>query len=96
MEINKELLITEEIETVIEAVGKDEASAMQDIFKKHRIDIHSHVEGYIVEMHVISFVAIEYKRETFIKKFLWLFLPQEHERYYLKIKLISHVKTIKK
>ncbi|MFV0379487.1 MAG: DUF4312 family protein [Anaerorhabdus sp.] len=96
MEVNKELIVSEVIENIIETSGKSELELMQSVFKKHRQEMYSSIDGYVVEMHITSFVIEELTRDAIIKKFLFFFLPQEHEFYTIKVKLVTELKIIRK
>lgn len=94
--MNKELLAEEIVEITISQTGKTEENVYQNIFNELRKEVHSRIEGYLVEMHVESFILLNEDVETSIKKFLFFFMPVEHKLYKKTAKLIVRVKKIQK
>lgn len=94
--MSKELLEKKQIETVIKASGKNEEEAIQAIFKKQREEIYQHIDGYLVEMHVVSYMELSRNKKTKVKKFLGLFMPVEHVEIELEVKLKTEVTVLMK
>ena len=78
---DRELLQEKDYEISIQSSGKSREEVYQNLFKQLRNDIHSHIEGYLVEMHVESMRLVHEEIEKFTKKFLFFFLPVEHTRF---------------
>lgn len=77
----RELLQEKVYEITISSTGKSHEDVYQNLFKKLRSDIHGHIEGYLVEMHVESMILKNIQEKKFTKKFLFFFLPVEHVLY---------------
>lgn len=93
---NKELLRSIEIPVVIDVAGKSEQEMFVKAFKQITPKIHEHINGYLVKMNVNSVVVESFERETYIKKFLWLFMPVEHERFTMRINFKVEINYIEK
>lgn len=77
----KELLQEKVYEITISSTGKSHEEVYQNLFKQLRSDIHGHIDGYLVEMHVESVILRNIQEERFTKKFLFFFLPVEHVKF---------------
>ncbi len=66
---DRELLQEKDYEISIQSSGKSREEVYQNLFKQLRNDIHSSIEGYLVEMHVESMRLVHEEIEKFTKKF---------------------------
>ena len=94
--MEKELLYKTEVQLELEGRGKSEQEATQNIFNILRSRIHSEIDGYLVEMHVTSFVLMSQDIEKKIKKFLYFFMPVEYETYIVRAKVTADVSALRK
>ena len=91
----QELLQHEDVEITLTQRGKTEEEALRNIFNQLRRDIHSHISGYLMEMHVGSVVLLRKDAQKKIKRFLFFFFPIEHQTITLEMKLKVSVISIK-
>lgn len=94
--LQEELLQYEDVEIVLIQRGKTEEEALQNIFNQLRRDIHSHIDGYLMEMHVGSVILLRKEVREKIKRFLFFFFPVEHRTVTLEMKLKISVTSIKR
>ena len=91
----QELLDSTEVTLEITQSGKNEAEVCQKIFGQLRKELHGRVDGYLIEMHVTSFVFLEKKVDKQIKKFMFVFFPVEHETHIYTARIKAHVTILK-
>lgn len=88
----RELLQEKIYEITISSTGKSHEDVYQNLFKQLRSDIHGHIDGYLVEMHVESMILKNIKEDRITKKFLFFFLPVEHVLF--KAEAVFRVKVV--
>ena len=91
----QELLDSTEVTLEVTQSGKSELEVCQKIFGQLRKEIHGHVDGYLVEMHIKSFIFLDKKVEKKTKKFLFVFMPVEHETFIYTARIKAHVTILK-
>jgi hypothetical protein len=94
--MNRELLTQEIVEVSITEQGQTQEQAYQNIFNRLRKEIHNHIDGYLVEMHVESFKVTKKDVLKKVKRFLFFFMPVEHTSYVISATLKVSVSLLLK
>lgn len=95
---DRELLQEKDYEISIQSSGKSREEVYQNLFKQLRNDIHSHIEGYLVEMHVESMRLVHEEIEKFTKKFyfsfcLWTILVSQQQQVF-RVRVVEILKEM--
>ena len=95
MDKDTELLVTETVVMELEATAKSESLAITQLFQNQRKEIFAYMQGYLVEMHTVSFQILEQQAERKIKKLFGLLFPVEHETVRIRARVVVEVKLLK-
>lgn len=95
MDKHTELLVSEIVVMELEATAKSEGLAITQLFQNQRKEIFAHIQGYLVEMHTVSFQILEQQTNRTIKKLFGLLFPVEHETVIIRARIEVEVKLLK-
>lgn len=92
----KELLKNKTYDIQMKATGENREEAFQNLFKQLRKNIHSHIDGYLIDMHIESIGLIGETSHSEIKKLFNLFMPVEYTTVEIEVLLKIKVSEIDK
>lgn len=92
----KELLKSKTYEIEMKSSGQTREEAFQNLFKQLRKNIHSYIDGYLIDMHIESIMLIDETSHSEMKKLFNLFMPVEYTTVEIDVMLKIKVSEIDK
>jgi len=90
----KSSMMTEDIEFILEAYGKDKQTAFAAAFGKLKKKAYARVDGLIIHMEPKEVNVLEENEKTKTEKLVGYFKPRQIQDYYVKLQVIVVMKYI--
>lgn len=92
--LNKQCLLSKEVELVVEGKGRTKKDALADIFTRLRKQIYNEIDGLILHMQPEEVYILSEEVERTKEAFLGVFMKRVKEQYELKAKITVSLKYI--
>lgn len=79
---------------IIESQGNSMEIVYGNIFSILRKRVYDEVDGLIIHMEPLNVYELEVNKESYIEKFLGLFMPREKVNYKVKAEIVVKIKYI--
>jgi len=87
-------MVTEDIEFILEAYGKDKRTAFASAFGMLKKKAYARVDGLIIHMEPKEVNVLEENEKTKAEKLFGYFRPRQIQDYYVKFQVIVIMKYI--
>ena len=90
----KSTMVTEDVEFILEAYGKDKRNAFASAFGMLKKKAYARVDGLIIHMEAKEVNVLEENEKTKAEKLVGYFRPRQIQDYYVKLQVIVTMKYI--
>lgn len=90
----KSTMVTEDIEFILEAYGKDKQMAFASAFGLLKKKAYARVDGLIIHMEPKDVIVLEENEKSKTQKLIGYFRPRQIQDYYVKLQVIVTMKYI--